>query len=160
MALRLQIENQPQKWTITRRRIHHSYNNQSIFTYWTEIKSMQSYFYTYTWWSRFSGAILSIYWLSSRIASFSGDCNVRHSNVKRKGLKYLADIFTTLVDCPWRWCALIFALGFFSTWLIYALLYFFFSWLHDDLTRSNLDLTEWKPCINKVRLVITDRKLK
>ncbi|OQV13584.1 ATP-sensitive inward rectifier potassium channel 12 [Hypsibius exemplaris] len=85
-----------------------------------------------------------------RFVSKTGDCNVRHSNVKRKGLKYLADIFTTLVDCQWRWCALIFALGFFSTWLMYALLYFVFSWLHDDLNRANLDSSEWTPCINKI----------
>ncbi|GAU99960.1 hypothetical protein RvY_10889-2 [Ramazzottius varieornatus] len=86
-----------------------------------------------------------------RFVSKTGECNVRHSNVKRKGYKYLADIFTTLVDCKWRWCALIFAFGFFSTWLLYAFVYFFFAWLHDDLTKGNLTEEEWTPCINKIK---------
>jgi potassium inwardly-rectifying channel subfamily J, other len=66
-------------------------------------------------------------------------------------MKYLADIFTTLVDCKWRWCALIFALGFFSTWLMYALIYYIFAWIHDDLDKTHLDQSEWIPCINKIR---------
>lgn len=86
-----------------------------------------------------------------RFVSKTGDCNVRHSNVHRKNLKYLADIFTTLVDCQWRWCAIIFAFGFFSTWIFYALLYYFFAWLHDDLKKTHLDESEWVPCINKIR---------
>jgi len=42
----------------------------------------------------------------------NGDCNILQSRISKRRLRYLQDIFTTLVDSQWRWTLTIFAIGF------------------------------------------------
>lgn len=42
----------------------------------------------------------------------NGDCNILQSRISKRRLRYLQDIFTTLVDSQWRWTLSIFAIGF------------------------------------------------
>lgn len=66
-------------------------------------------------------------------------------------MHYLRDSFTTLVDAKWRWSFLIFVMGFLSTWLLFALLYYGYSIAHNDpYIISEGDKSDETPCILNV----------
>ena len=46
--------------------------------------------------------------LRRRLVYKNGECNISHTNIKKRRRRYLADIFTTLVDIKWRWNLLLF----------------------------------------------------
>lgn len=48
----------------------------------------------------------------------NGDCNILQSRISKRRLRYLQDIFTTLVDSQWRWTLTIFAIGFVGTMVL------------------------------------------
>ena len=77
----------------------------------------------------------------------NGECNVSLVNVPKQRRKYASDIFTTLVDVKWRWCLLIFALGFFLSWLFFSLLYYLVILAHGDLHHIADKPDDWQPCI-------------
>ncbi|VEN39573.1 unnamed protein product, partial [Callosobruchus maculatus] len=68
----------------------------------------------------------------------NGDCNILQSRISRRRLRYLQDIFTTLVDSQWRWTLTIFAIG-------------FIAYTHGDLEEDHLPLYQadnnWTPCV-------------
>lgn len=63
----------------------------------------------------------------------NGQCNVlkKSSNSNRR-IRYLQDIFTTLVDVKWRWTLVVFALSFIMSWLFYAGIYWLIAYAHGD----------------------------
>jgi len=69
-------------------------------------------------------------------------------NVAKKGRKFLSDIFTTLLDCEWRWTMLVFALSYILTWLFFASLWYLISLAHGDL--DNLGKEGYMPCIQEL----------
>jgi Inward rectifier potassium channel transmembrane domain len=52
--------------------------------------------------------------------------------------RFFHDLFTTLVDCQWRWTLLAFFLSFIFTWLFYAVVYWLSAWAHGDLELLHL----------------------
>ncbi|XP_053690808.1 G protein-activated inward rectifier potassium channel 3-like [Sabethes cyaneus] len=84
----------------------------------------------------------------------NGTCNVAPVRVSRKHIRFLQDMFTTLVDARWRYTLLVFALGFVGSWLFFALLYWFIAFAHGDLEEAHLphnqDANNWKPCISNI----------
>uniref|UniRef100_A0A915JJB9 Uncharacterized protein n=1 Tax=Romanomermis culicivorax TaxID=13658 RepID=A0A915JJB9_ROMCU len=76
----------------------------------------------------------------SRLVQKNGDCNVSHINVPRKERQYMRDIFTTLIDVPWRYILIIFASCFVISWTFFALVYFIICILHDDFERNRFNL--------------------
>src|SRR6218665_290162 len=89
-------------------------------------------------------------WRSSqrRIVFKSGECNVSRANIKKRRQRYMADIFTTLIDIKWRWNLLNFLLAFILSWLFFALAWWLIAFSHGDLNafrRSDL-----KPCVEGV----------
>nr|CAI5819348.1 unnamed protein product [Callosobruchus analis] len=81
----------------------------------------------------------------------NGDCNILQSRISRRRLRYLQDIFTTLVDSQWRWTLTIFAVGFIGSWLIFALIWWLIAYTHGDLEEDHLPLYQadnnWTPCV-------------
>ncbi|XP_049817723.1 G protein-activated inward rectifier potassium channel 3 isoform X2 [Aethina tumida] len=79
----------------------------------------------------------------------NGDCNILQSRISRRRLRFLQDIFTTLVDSQWRWTLTIFAIGFLGSWLIFALIWWLIAFTHGDLEPDHLppDPENWTPCV-------------
>lgn len=83
-----------------------------------------------------------------RLVYKNGECNISHANIKKRRQRYLADIFTTLVDIKWRWNLLIFILAFTMSWLLFALMWWLICFSHGDF--ENRDTPDWKPCVEQV----------
>ncbi|XP_057666450.1 G protein-activated inward rectifier potassium channel 3-like isoform X2 [Diorhabda carinulata] len=81
----------------------------------------------------------------------NGDCNILQSRISKRRLRYLQDIFTTLVDSQWRWTLTIFAIGFIGSWLIFALIWWLIVFTHGDLEDEHLPTRQaesnWSPCV-------------
>uniref|UniRef100_A0A182M8P4 Uncharacterized protein n=1 Tax=Anopheles culicifacies TaxID=139723 RepID=A0A182M8P4_9DIPT len=84
----------------------------------------------------------------------NGYCNVSATKVPHQRLRFLQDIFTTLVDAQWRWTLLVFALGFVGSWVTFAGLYWLISYTHGDFEEDHLPPFQvdnnWTPCISNM----------
>lgn len=79
----------------------------------------------------------------------NGECNVlKKSSLSKRRLRYLQDIFTTLVDTKWRWTLLVFTLGFMMSWLFYAGIYWLIAFTHGDF--DHLEEDGWTPCVENL----------
>ncbi|XP_060521716.1 G protein-activated inward rectifier potassium channel 3-like isoform X2 [Cylas formicarius] len=85
----------------------------------------------------------------------NGDCNILQSRISKRRLRYLQDIFTTLVDSQWRWTLTIFSIGFLGSWLLFALIWWLIAFTHGDLDESHLPMmqaeTNWTPCVLNIQ---------
>ena len=99
-----------------------------------------------------NGALSRERWHSKRVRRRlvykNGECNISHANIKKRRQRYLADIFTTLVDIKWRWNLLIFVMAFTLSWLLFALIWWLISFSHGDF--ENYGKPGWKPCVEEV----------
>ncbi|XP_053608110.1 G protein-activated inward rectifier potassium channel 3-like isoform X1 [Plodia interpunctella] len=81
----------------------------------------------------------------------NGDCNVLKSKISQRRLRFLQDMFTTLVDAQWRWTLLVFTLSFILSWLLFALIWWLIAFTHGDLEIDHLpemqEDSNWKPCV-------------
>ncbi|XP_059473829.1 G protein-activated inward rectifier potassium channel 3 isoform X2 [Neocloeon triangulifer] len=86
-----------------------------------------------------------------RVVFKNGDCNVLQTNISKRRLRYLQDIFTTLVDVQWRWTLLVFALSFVLSWLGFAVIWWLIAFSHGDLEPNHLpdsqEESNWTPCV-------------
>ncbi|KAM6106606.1 G protein-activated inward rectifier potassium channel 3 [Pterocles gutturalis] len=82
-----------------------------------------------------------------RYVEKDGRCNVQHGNV-RETYRYLTDIFTTLVDLPWRFSLLVFILAYALTWLFFGLIWWVIAYSRGDL--EHLGDGAWTPCVNNL----------
>jgi len=95
-----------------------------------------------------------------RLVFKNGECNVTRANIKKRRQRYMADIFTTLVDIKWRWNLLNFVLAFMLSWLIFALAWWLICFSHGDFEHyvppgtvaARKARNDWKPCVEEVRL--------
>nr|XP_012152631.1 PREDICTED: uncharacterized protein LOC100878943 isoform X2 [Megachile rotundata] len=92
--------------------------------------------------------------LRRRAVLKNGDCNVLQSRISRRSLRFLQDIFTTLVDTQWRWTLLCFSLSFVLSWLGFAVIWWLIAFTHGDFEERHLPpyQTEnnWTPCIYNI----------
>ncbi|VVC93109.1 G protein-activated inward rectifier potassium channel 3-like isoform X4 [Leptidea sinapis] len=81
----------------------------------------------------------------------NGECNILKSKIQQRSLRFLQDMFTTLVDAQWRWTLLVFTLSFILSWLGFALIWWLISFTHGDLEEDHLppmqESSNWKPCV-------------
>ncbi|KAF4522498.1 hypothetical protein B566_EDAN002583 [Ephemera danica] len=86
-----------------------------------------------------------------RVVFKNGECNVVQTNISKRRLRYLQDIFTTLVDVQWRWTLLVFALSFVLSWLGFAVIWWLISFSHGDFEHNHLpdqqEESQWTPCV-------------
>ena len=85
-----------------------------------------------------------------RLVYKNGEVNITQANIRKRRRRYLADIFTTLVDIQWRYNLLVFALAFIFSWLIFALVWWLISFSHGDFDEENISNPEWVPCVREV----------
>ena len=85
-----------------------------------------------------------------RVVKKDGTTSVLYKNISKKRRRYFSDFYTTLLDSSWSFCVLMFASCFYGSWLFFAILYYFLSYLHGDLDQENLSRSEWIPCINQI----------
>lgn len=86
--------------------------------------------------------------MRKRVVFKNGDCNVVQQNVAKRKRRYLADIFTTLIDIQWRWNLLVFSMGFILSWMCFAIIWWLICFTHGDLEHA--DDPTWKPCVSKI----------
>nr|XP_042907321.1 ATP-sensitive inward rectifier potassium channel 12 isoform X2 [Parasteatoda tepidariorum] len=89
-----------------------------------------------------------------RVILKNGGVNISRENVSKRGQRYLQDIFTTMVDIQWRWNLLVFAMGFFASWVFFAVLWYLIAFAHGDLEHTEDD-DAWKPCVENVHSFVT-----
>ncbi|CAK1596288.1 unnamed protein product [Parnassius mnemosyne] len=81
----------------------------------------------------------------------NGECNILKSRISQRRLRFLQDMFTTLVDAQWRWTLLVFTLSFILSWLGFALIWWLIAFTHGDLEIDHLpqlqESANWKPCV-------------
>ncbi|KAG7210445.1 hypothetical protein KM043_011976 [Ampulex compressa] len=92
--------------------------------------------------------------LRRRAVLKNGECNVLQSRISRRSLRFLQDIFTTLVDTQWRWTLLCFTLSFLLSWLGFAVIWWLIAFTHGDFEERHLPPFQvennWTPCIYNI----------
>ena len=83
-----------------------------------------------------------------RLVYKNGEVNITQTNIRKRRRRYLADIFTTLVDIKWRYNLMLFAMAFIVSWLIFALIWWLVCFSHGDL--DNIGVPDWKPCVIEI----------
>ena len=83
-----------------------------------------------------------------RLVQKAGECNVISLNVTSRRLKFLTDLFTTIVEMRWRYHVALFLASFVACWLAFAAVYLAIVHAHGDV--HNLDDPNWVPCIHNV----------
>ncbi|XP_055611806.1 G protein-activated inward rectifier potassium channel 3 isoform X2 [Uranotaenia lowii] len=85
----------------------------------------------------------------------SGECNIFTSKASNHNLRFLQDIFTTLVDAQWRWTLLVFAFSFIGSWLFFAVIWWLIAFTHGDLEElhlpDNQEAIGWTPCVFNIK---------
>ncbi|XP_017046500.1 G protein-activated inward rectifier potassium channel 3 isoform X2 [Drosophila ficusphila] len=84
----------------------------------------------------------------------NGDCNVVQKHLQRRRVRFLQDMYTTMVDWQWRWTLLAFALSFILSWLFFALIWWLIVYTHGDLEEphmpENQEENGWAPCVSAI----------
>lgn len=85
----------------------------------------------------------------------NGECNIIQSQIEhKKRIRFLQDLFTTLVDAQWRWTLIMFALAFLLSWLGFGLIWWLIVAAHGDLEHDHLpdkqELSGWTPCVTSI----------
>ncbi|XP_013063673.2 G protein-activated inward rectifier potassium channel 4-like isoform X2 [Biomphalaria glabrata] len=84
-----------------------------------------------------------------RLVYKNGEVNITQTNIRKRRRRYLADIFTTLVDIKWRYNLMLFAMAFTLSWLIFALIWWLVCFSHGDL--DNVGNQSWRPCVMEIK---------
>lgn len=82
-----------------------------------------------------------------RYVAKDGKCQVNLGPIVDKS-RFLSDIFTTLVDLPYRWFLLVFTACYIFTWVVFGGIYFLGAWLRDDIV--HVGDPEWQACFENV----------
>ncbi|XP_016989192.1 G protein-activated inward rectifier potassium channel 3 isoform X2 [Drosophila rhopaloa] len=81
----------------------------------------------------------------------NGDCNVVQKHLQRRRVRFLQDMYTTMVDWQWRWTLLAFALSFILSWLFFALIWWLIVYTHGDLEDIHMqEDSGWAPCVSAI----------
>ena len=86
-----------------------------------------------------------------RLVHKNGQYNLTHAHITQRRQRYLADIFTTMLDMKWRWNLLMFVMAFIISWLLFALLWWLICFSHGDLDyNANGTNDDRTPCVDAV----------
>lgn len=86
---------------------------------------------------------------SSRIINREGKVQIVLNQLSfGKRRRYWRNPLTTLLNLKWRWIMVIFAVGFFLTWLSFAVVYYIIAKVHGDFEPN--DNPDFEPCMNNV----------
>ena len=85
---------------------------------------------------------------NKRLVLKNGECNITLANISRRHLRYLTDIFTTLVEIKWRYTLLLFTLAFVLSWLLFSFVWWLICLFNGDF--ENFEKVDHKPCVENV----------
>jgi hypothetical protein len=86
----------------------------------------------------------------SRIVAKSGFLNTLAST-EGKTHHFFKDIFITTLDMSWVYVFLMFAVGFFSSWLMFAVLWYLTFIVHGDFLPENTGNASFVPCVAGIK---------
>ena len=67
-----------------------------------------------------------------RLIHKNGESNVNRINIPSRSRKYIADLFTTLIDMKWSFVLIIFILSYLFSWLLFALFWYLIQLMQAD----------------------------
>ncbi|XP_055543227.1 ATP-sensitive inward rectifier potassium channel 11-like isoform X2 [Wyeomyia smithii] len=70
---------------------------------------------------------------STRVINKAGERNVLFLHLPQKSVRFVKDLVTTLVEEQWRYTLTVFALSFFCSWILFAILWYLIAYAHGDL---------------------------
>lgn len=85
-----------------------------------------------------------------RLLNKGGDCNISHKRVENARRRFLADIYTSLVDLKWRYVLLICNASFVASWLFFGLMWWIICFAHGDFDEDPAKRPA-QPCVLEVR---------
>lgn len=86
----------------------------------------------------------------NRIVAKNGALNTV-SNAGTKTHHFLKDFFITVLDLGWMWIFFFFAAAFFSSWLLFALVWWLTFLQHGDFDPENLANETFVPCVSAIQ---------
>ena len=86
----------------------------------------------------------------NRIVAKNGTLNTV-SNAGTKTHHFLKDFFITVLDLGWMWIFFFFAAAFFSSWLLFALVWYLTFLQHGDFDPENLANETFVPCVSAIQ---------
>lgn len=81
-----------------------------------------------------------------RLVERSGTCNVVSRTIRGRRKKFFNDIFTTLLDTPWRLLLPVLTTGILSSWLLFAASYYITAKIHGDFEDVK-EHSDWVVCV-------------
>ena len=87
-----------------------------------------------------------------RVLLKDGDTNLIYKNISKKRRRYISDFYTTLLDCSWASCVIMFSASFYGSWMFFGALYFLICYSHGDFLEDNLQNngSSWVPCVTDI----------
>lgn len=71
-----------------------------------------------------------------RLIEKNGTCNIESRTIRRKNIRFISDIFTTLLETQWRMFLSVFALSVVFSWVLFATVYFLIAHTNGDFEDS------------------------
>jgi len=82
-----------------------------------------------------------------RFISKSGRCSIENLNQPPWFFRYMADPLTTCIDLRWRYTLLIFVFLYVASWIVFAVVYYIISLIHEDFEwqrpSNSVDYNNW-----------------
>ena len=91
-----------------------------------------------------------------RLVEKHGECNVHYTNIKKRKMYFLLDMFTTVIEIRWRYILLLFFASFNVTWVLFAFVWWIISHVHKDhLISDGSSNSTLVPCVDGVTDFVT-----
>ena len=74
-----------------------------------------------------------------------GQMNIAYRGLSQKGKRFLKDVYSNLIETPWRYALVVFFGGYFACYFVFAVLYWILGYIHGDF--HNLKNPDWIPCL-------------
>lgn len=92
---------------------------------------------------------------TKRVMSKFGERNIGFRNIPHRKILFFKDFVTTLIEEQWRYTLTVFALSFFTCWLLFAVGWYLIALAHGDLNfdpETGEQLSHGaQPCVNAVK---------
>ncbi|CAF0881878.1 unnamed protein product [Rotaria sordida] len=94
----------------------------------------------------------SIRWTQQRLITKDGNINFRRLHIEDR-IRYLKDIFISLLDLPWIWILFLFIFCFVTSWILFAIIWYVIMIIHGDFSNKTLNRTDdnYIPCVAGVK---------
>ncbi|XP_061165951.1 ATP-sensitive inward rectifier potassium channel 12-like [Saccostrea echinata] len=74
-----------------------------------------------------------------RLIEKNGTCNIESRTIRGKNIRFMSDIFTTLLETQWRLFLSLFALSVVFSWVLFATVYFLIAYSNGDFEEKSYE---------------------